>query len=112
MALACAVVFAFPARALAYVSDQDIVAGTPMVDRDLTIAQQIDIEAPFSCMIDDEGIIYFERGAHEPLKIASMTKVMTAIIALENSSPNDILTVSYRAATVGRVPPICGKGTS
>ena len=101
LSAALAVFALCPSVALAYVSDADIVAGKPMSERDLTVAQQIDIDAPFACMIDNYGTIYFERGAHEPLKIASMTKIMTAIIALENSSPNDILTVSYRAATVG-----------
>ena len=71
---ACAAVLltaALPGVALAYVSNTDIVAGKPMAERDLTIAQQIDIQAPFACMIDNYGEIYFERGAHEPLKIAS-----------------------------------------
>ena len=99
--LCIALLVAAPTRAFAYVSNNDIVAGQPMSERDLTVAQQIDIDAPFACMIDSNGLIYFERGAHEPLKIASMTKIMTAILALENSSPTDILTVSYRAATVG-----------
>lgn len=90
-----------PATAFAYVSNQDIVAGKPMSERDLTIAQQIDIQAPFACMIDNYGQIYFERGAHEPLKIASMTKIMTAIVALEHSDMEDEVVVSYRAATVG-----------
>ena len=92
---------ALPGVALAYVSNTDIVAGKPMAERDLTIAQQIDIQAPFACMIDNYGEIYFERGAHEPLMIASMTKIMTAIIALENSTSTDVVTVSNRAATVG-----------
>ena len=105
VALACAIVAltcAFvPSRAFAYVSNADIVAGIPMSERDLTMAQRLGIEAPFACMIDNYGVIYFERGAHEPLKIASMTKIMTAIVALENSTSTDVVTVSHRAATVG-----------
>lgn len=99
--LASGLTFTCPLAAEAYVLPSDVVAGTPMLDRDLTLAQRIDIEAPYACMIDNYGTVYFERGAHVPLKIASMTKIMTAIVALENSSPNDIVVVSHAAATVG-----------
>ena len=100
-ALAFGLTCAFPVEARAYVLPSDIVAGTAMLQRDLTLAQQIDIEAPYACMIDNFGTVYFERGAHTPLKIASMTKIMTAIVALENSASTDIVTVSHAAATVG-----------
>lgn len=99
--LSACLLFCAPAKALAYVLPSDVVAGTPMLDRDLTLAQQIDIDAPYACMIDNYGTIYFERGAHVPLKIASMTKIMTAIVALENSASTDIVVVSHAAATVG-----------
>ncbi len=88
-------------EALAYVDDTDIVAGVEMAERDLTTAQQIDIDATYACMIDDDGLIYYERNAHVAVKIGSITKIMTAIIALENSSSTDVVTVSERAATVG-----------
>lgn len=37
----------------------------------------------------------------EKLPIASLTKIMTAIVALENEKENDKITVSHNAATVG-----------
>ena len=36
-------------------------------------------------MTDDAGTVYFERNAQEPTEIASITKIMTAIVALENA---------------------------
>ncbi len=93
--------FTIASPAYAYVDDNDILAGTAMSERDLTVAQRLSVGGNYACMIDNSGVVYFERDAHIPLKIGSITKVMTAIVALENSSPNDIVTVSYRAATVG-----------
>ena len=44
----------------------------------------------------------FERDADAQVKIASITKVMTAIVALENSSLDDEVVVDHAAATVGQ----------
>ena len=48
-----------------------------------------------------DGTVYFSRDASEPVKIASITKVMTAIVALENASLDTVVTVDEEAATVG-----------
>ncbi|GGK06399.1 D-alanyl-D-alanine carboxypeptidase DacB [Lentibacillus kapialis] len=43
------------------------------------------------------GRVLFERQAHEQQPIASITKIMTAIIAIESGKLNDSVTVSNRA---------------
>lgn len=45
--------------------------------------------------------ILFDKNSSEKLPIASLTKVMTAIVALENLHSADTLTVEARAATIG-----------
>lgn len=40
-----------------------------------------------------------EKNSHTPVSIASTTKIMTAIIALENYNLNDVITVSQNSAT-------------
>lgn len=45
--------------------------------------------------------ILFDKNSSEKLPIASLTKIMTAIIALENLRPTDTLTVDSKAATIG-----------
>ena len=45
------------------------------------------------------GRIFYEHNAHEKKSIASTTKIMTAIVVLENCKLDDIVTVSYKAAT-------------
>lgn len=44
------------------------------------------------------GRILFSQHGDEPMRIASLTKIMTAIVAIEHGSLNDRVTVSVRAA--------------
>lgn len=44
------------------------------------------------------GEIVYEKNAYEKLPMASTTKIMTAIVALENSSVEDVVTISEKAA--------------
>lgn len=46
----------------------------------------------------DSQTVLFERNASERLPIASLTKLMTATIILEENDPNDIVTVSQESA--------------
>ncbi len=48
-----------------------------------------------------DGTVYYGRDADEQVKIASITKVMTAILTVENCKIDEKVTVSNAAATVG-----------
>lgn len=48
-----------------------------------------------------EGVVLASRNADEPQPMASTTKMMTALIALEQSDPEALVTVSERAADIG-----------
>ena len=51
------------------------------------------------CMIDGHtGRVLYEKNADISHEIASITKIMTAICALENSKPSEIVTVSSHAS--------------
>ncbi len=43
------------------------------------------------------GRVLYERNAHEPLPMASTTKVMTALVALENGNLDDLVTTGKNA---------------
>ena len=61
----------------------------------------LNISAESACMIiADTNQVIFEKNAYEKMPMASTTKIMTAILALENSSPDDIVTASANAAGV------------
>lgn len=54
-----------------------------------------DVTAPNAVLIDyATGKILFDKNAHEQAYPASTTKVMTAILVLENADLNDIITIS------------------
>jgi serine-type D-Ala-D-Ala carboxypeptidase (penicillin-binding protein 5/6) len=50
----------------------------------------------------DSGQILFAKNPDQERPIASLTKVMTALLVLTRSSPTDLVTVSADAANVGR----------
>ncbi len=49
------------------------------------------------------GRILYEKNAHEKMPMASTTKIMTCIIALENADPDTVVTASAYAASMPKV---------
>lgn len=57
------------------------------------------VKAKGAALIEqDSGRILYEQNAHEPLAMASTTKIMTCILALEKGKLDDIVVTSKRAA--------------
>jgi len=57
------------------------------------------VEALGAILMDfDTGRVLWEKNAREPLAMASTTKIMTCIVALENAVLSDTVTISKRAA--------------
>ena len=103
-ALSCALAFTLLASATAFadVRNSDRIAESTIEERGLTTALCPNIEAEHALLIDDQGKVYFERGAHDAVKIASITKVMTAIVALEyDPSLSMTVRVTEEAAEIG-----------
>lgn len=62
------------------------------------------IEAKAAILMDAKtGRILWEKNAHEPLAMASTTKIMTCILALEKGKLTDEVVVSKKAASAPRV---------
>lgn len=58
------------------------------------------IKAKSAIAVDlKSGYILFEKNIYDPMAIASLTKLMTATIILEENNLNDVVTVSSRAAS-------------
>ncbi|WP_054742952.1 D-alanyl-D-alanine carboxypeptidase family protein [Cellulosilyticum ruminicola] len=63
-----------------------------------------DVKAKGALLMEaDSGRILFEKNGYEALPMASTTKIMTCIVALENGNVDDIVTVSKRACAA---PPV------
>ncbi|MBS7158633.1 MAG: D-alanyl-D-alanine carboxypeptidase [Collinsella sp.] len=91
-----------PQPAFASQLDTDAILGIAESERDDDVSDRPDIEARNAIVVGSDGTVYFERDADAQVKIASITKVMTAIVALENSSLDDEVVVDHAAATVGQ----------
>ncbi len=79
----------------------DTIMGQTVDSRGLATSQCPDVAAEYVLVTDDEGTVYFERNSTEATEIASITKIMTAIVALENATLDTQVTVSANAASVG-----------
>ncbi|MET3696165.1 D-alanyl-D-alanine carboxypeptidase [Bacillus oleivorans] len=61
-------------------------------------AKALSVSAYSAILIDqDTGRVLYEKRAHEKRRIASITKIMTAILAIESGKLNETVTVSERA---------------
>lgn len=91
-----------PATAQADVRQSDIVSGLSVEQRGLTATSCPNVAAEYAYVVSDDGTVYFERGADTQTHIASITKVMTALVALEYGDlQNTTITVSQTAASIG-----------
>ena len=59
---------------------------------------QLDIKAEACILIDaNSGLILYEKNCHEKLYPASITKIMTTLLACENGNMSDTITFSHNA---------------
>jgi len=74
--------FVQPDTAYADVRQDDIVGGLPLSLRSVDDAPSV--IAPSALIATEDGTILWERGGYRQVPIASTTKIMTAVLALEN----------------------------
>ncbi len=94
-----------PDRAWADIRRSDEIIGSTVEQRGIGTSLCPSIDAQYAIVADDTGTVYFERDALSPTQIASITKVMTAVIAMDIANAYDLMdleiTVSARAASIG-----------
>lgn len=90
-----------PVTAFADVRNSDEIKGTSAESLGYTASVLPNISAEYAYVVDQDGQEYFARNAHEKTKIASVTKIMTAIVSLENSDESTRIEVSSGAASIG-----------
>lgn len=100
-ALSLLLSIAIPDTSFAEVQRSDFILGQTMESRGLNAAECPSIDAKYAIVVSDDGTDYFERSADEATNIASITKIMTAIVALEYAEPDLRIYVSQNAATIG-----------
>lgn len=90
-----------PESAFADVRKADVVMGETVDSRGLSVSQCPNVEAEYVIVMGADGTVYFERNSTSPAQIASITKIMTALVALEVANSETVITVSDNAAYVG-----------
>lgn len=96
-----AVALCLPQVAWGDVRKADVIVDTTVEARGLTVAECPSIDSEYAALMDQDGTIYFSRNGDSAHQIASITKVMTAVIALENADRSQDITVSEAAASIG-----------
>lgn len=99
--LAVTLISTLPTIAFADVRKTDIIYGETMGERGIKATSCPNIGAEYAYICNADGEEFFGRNADEPAQIASVTKVMTAVLALENGDMAQRVVVSNAAATVG-----------
>ncbi len=88
-------------QAFAEVRKADVISGLTVEQRDIPVAECPSVDAEYAVLANSDGTILFDRNAQSPSHIASITKVMTAIVALDHAKEGTKVTVSEAAATIG-----------
>lgn len=90
-----------PGAASADVRKTDVIMGQTVEQRDIPAYSCPSIDAQYATLIDGDGTVYFGRSPDVATHIASITKIMTAIVALEHGSLEQEVVVSEAAAAIG-----------
>ena len=104
--LYCSQLKSTPALPPAKIANQEPFAFLPSVGACSFSLKTVlpDVDATGAIIIEmDSGRVLYEKNADQPLAMASTTKIMTAIMVLENADLDDIVTVSKRAASAPKV---------
>ena len=101
LAVVCAVALCLPGAAWADVRTSDIVAGQTIQDAGIPSSKAPSIAGDYAIVMDSDGMVYFERDADAQVHIASVTKVMTAVVALDSVPLDTQVVISKYAASIG-----------
>lgn len=86
---------------LRYTGEMRDFKGNLLTDEVISETPKFNLNALSAALIDGEsGRVLFEKSGYKEVAMASTTKIMTCIIALEYGNLNDVVTVSKYASTM------------
>ena len=94
-------VLGVPSRSLAETLSTDRVDGSSPAKRSVVLASMPDVSMVEGALVDGDGRVLWSRAATTRRPMASITKIMTAVLALENSSLSDPVTIPKASVAVG-----------
>lgn len=102
LTLLCVVSFGFFGNAYADIQKTDVIMGTTVEKGNFPKKDCPSIAANSAIVADSDGTVYFQRNADEQVQIASVTKIMTALVALEyGDAASTTIEISKKAAQIG-----------
>jgi serine-type D-Ala-D-Ala carboxypeptidase (penicillin-binding protein 5/6) len=101
-ALACAVALISAGPATAAVLDNDTIGGVSVGPAGPLRSSAPDLYIPSGVLSTMDGRVLWARDPDSQRAMASTTKIMTAVVVLENGNLNDVITVDKKAAAVGQ----------
>ncbi|MDP2402142.1 MAG: serine hydrolase, partial [Actinomycetota bacterium] len=79
----------------------DAIGGLPATDAVVSTVVGPEVSMPAGILVSSDGRELWSRNADERRAMASVTKIMTAVVALENASLDDKVKISARAVAIG-----------
>lgn len=99
--VACLLVCAGTAQAYGVVGANDLVDGKKYSTYGISSSLMPDVSMDAGILVSKDGKVLWSREPNTRHSIASITKIMTAIVALENAKPTDVMTVPEVSTEVG-----------
>jgi len=93
--------WALPGSAWAGVRSGDRVDGVSAAQIGLPKAAMPDVSMDAGALVTEDGRVLWARRVTDRRSIASLTKIMTAVVAMEHSSPDDPVTIPEDSGRVG-----------
>lgn len=70
-----------------------------MIISNSTLVSALDLSAQSAVLLDaDTGRVIYSKNSRKKMGMASTTKIMTALVALDKYNPSDVVTASYKAS--------------
>lgn len=92
---------ALPAAAVLAVAVSSLGIARPAAGAEAASAPPPALSAAAWYLVGEDGAVLAARNEDEPRAVASITKLMTAIVTLEHVRPSELVTVSRRSSGVG-----------
>jgi serine-type D-Ala-D-Ala carboxypeptidase (penicillin-binding protein 5/6) len=100
--LSAVLVAGVPHHAHASALKSDLVDGSSAASRKIDLEAMPDVGMKEGALFDVDGRMLWARSPDRRRPMASITKVMTAVVVLEHSSPSDVVSVPSAAIAVGQ----------
>ncbi|NTW27807.1 MAG: D-alanyl-D-alanine carboxypeptidase [Coriobacteriia bacterium] len=101
LALALLAALLLPSTALSEPRATDVVDGIAASSRSTPLASLPDVTLKSGLLVDSDGRVLWARNSGERRSIASITKIMTAIVAIESASMDATVTIPQASVSVG-----------